>query len=255
MKSLLFVSSGRTGTAAIAANFRQRFPELKCVHEPFGSRLLRIVGNMYATGYLSEKYARIAIMSTHGIRRRLYQRCSLVESNPHICCLLPVIKKLYPDTRIVHVVRDPSTFIISYVNHGAFHGLKGWLGDHIPFWFLKPEHFDDGKWQPWSQCSSMEASAYRWTILNQIIERDAAQWNDRSIRVRYEDLFSEDPGEWIRICEFSGLDAQRWQRNYRLLRTNTSCFKPDTSSTAYVHALASLREYCWDQVDRYGYKL
>ncbi len=254
MTQLLVVSTGRTGTVAFAANFQDRYPAATALHEPAGSRLLRIAGNMYAAGKLTAKHASGVVRSTYGIRRWRYRDRVFIECNPHMCCLLPIVRDLYPDTIIVHMVRHPADFIRSYINHGAFSGLKGWAGHRIPYWFLRPEHLAGHGGAAWGELSPEEACAWRWSVLNRIIERDAEAWGAQYVRVRYEDLFSGQPDDWIRISEVCGLDPAVWKARFALRRMNASSPKPgSTAITGLSIDRSILQARCGDQMKEYGY--
>lgn len=253
---MLVVSTGRTGTASIAENFRAHYPSIQAVHEPFGSRALRIIGNMFTAGSLDYRSASWVIRLTHGFRRWKIQDRLLIESNPQACCLLPVFCRMYPDTVIVHIVRHPADFIRSYINHGAFNGMKGFLGHRIPYWFLRPEHVHNFDWPPWDVMSPVEASAWRWSALNHIIERDCELWARNYLRVRYEDLFYHGPGEWARISSSCGLDPTRWETNIELARVNASRLSVAPSTESWTGNMKQMIEdRCGEQMKRYGYSL
>lgn len=255
-QSLLVVSTGRTGTASIADNFRTHYSRIRAVHEPFGSRVLRITGNLYASGSIGFFPAALALRSTYGVRRKLYGNDTYIESNPHACCLIPLISRLYPDTIILHVVRHPLDFVRSYVNHGAFSGLKGLAGNRLPYWFLRPEHVYNTEWPAWSEMDPLEASAWRWSILNRIIERDCHQSANHSLVVRYEDLFQDGYAEWIRIASACALDTSPWKSDNTLVRSNVSMLSvADMSEQAIDRLKRILEERCSDQLERYGYQL
>lgn len=256
MTSLLVVSTGRTGTVSIAENFRAHYPFIKSVHEPFGSRLLRIFGNLYVSGNIDYRTASSVIRFSYGFRRFLNRNRLFIESNPHACCLLPVFCSMYPETIIVHVVRHPADFIQSYINHGAFNGLKGYLGHRIPYWFLRPEHVHDPEWPSWDDMSPAEASAWRWSILNYIVERDCERCAGNYLRVRHEDLFCNNPKEWIRISTACGLDPSKWQSDTELVSANASRLSVVSVTDEWNDKLKQILEmHCLEQMQRYGYSL
>lgn len=256
MAPILVVSTGRTGTVSIAENFHIHYPFITAVHEPFGSRILRILGNLYVAGNINDRITSSAIRLTHGFRRARNRNRLLMESNPHVCCLLPAICRMYPDTVVVHVVRHPADFIRSYINHGAFNGLKGILGHRIPYWFLRPEHVNDPDWPAWNKMSPMEASAWRWSILNYVIERDCERWASHHFRVRHEDLFSDGPEEWMRISIAMGLDPRPWESETGLVHANASRLSVAPATDEWSDELKKILERrCLRQMERYGYSL
>lgn len=256
MKPLLVVSTGRTGTVSIAENFRVHYPFMRAVHEPFGSRILRILGNLRACGRIDERIALPAVRMIHAFGRTRNQRELLIESNPHACCLIPVYRHMYPDLVVVHVVRHPADFIRSYINHGAFNGIKGFLGHRIPYWFLRPEHMNDHDWPSWDTMTPMEASAWRWSILNHIIERDSRDGISNHLRVRYEDLFHEGPEEWMRIAAACGLDPNQWKSGTGLVHANASRLKEASKIDEWSEKLRKILELrCAEQMRRYGYTI
>lgn len=251
---VVIVSTGRTGTASIATNFRRRFPESIAVHEPFGSRLLRIIGNMYAEGIIGERVAGLIVRCTHGLRRMLAHNRPLIESNPHLCCLVPVILRLYPDTVIIHVVRNPDTFVYSYINHGAFHGLKGFLGRLIPFWFIHPERMEPAQGVYWSQLDPVSASAWRWVILNRVIRESLQRTSTRTLCIRYEDLFSDSTTQWKRISDAAALDPSRWDDSGEVTKVNQSTSTRNDTSPSSVHSDdLVINKICGREKELYGY--
>lgn len=254
--SILFVSTGRTGTVSIAETFLRYYPDIKSAHEPFGSRALRIIGNLYASDRIKFATAAVAIRTTHGLRRRLRGNRILIESNPHLSCLIPIISNLYPETVIIHVVRHPIDFVRSYINHGAFNGIKGFMGNRIPFWFLRPEHVGHSIWPPWNKMNPVEASAWRWSIHNRIIENDCVKFTNVHTLVRYEDLFQENSQEWSRIASVCGLDTSSRDIHEKPAHANASRRSIANMSDESVQELKELlRNRCNDQLKRYGYEL
>lgn len=256
MTRFLIVSSGRTGTVSIAESFRLHYPFMRSVHEPPGSRILRVLGNLYTSGNIDDRITSSVVHMIHAFGRIRNRREFLLESNPHACCLLPVYCRIYPDLVVVHVVRHPADFIRSYINHGAFNGIKGFLGHRIPYWFLRPEHMDDHDWPAWDKMTPMEASAWRWSILNHIIERDSRNSTSNYLRVRYEDLFHEGPGEWMRIADACGLDPGQWKSDTGLVHANASRLNETRKIGEWPEKLRSiLKLRCAEQMRRYGYTI
>ena len=192
---VVVLSTGRTGTQALAHYFNTCYDNVTALHEPKPTRHFRVMSNRAMAGKLSKD---IAVRTLVGSRRRLIEKITrpvYIESNWYLYGFLDALKEVFGRPKILHVVRDPRTFIPSYINYGTFSGLKKLAAHFLPYWYLKPEQYENRPARTWRQMSEPERLAWHWHIVNQEIDRAAGLYGPDYLLVRYEDLFLKQVGE------------------------------------------------------------
>ncbi len=216
---VLVVSTGRTGTKALAQHLNACYPHVCALHEPPPTRFyLRRTANRYLCGRLSrEELVSILTRCRARMAGPQERHTIYVESNPGLSGFLDAIPDVFPDFQVLHVVRDPRTYIASAINWGVFNGVKGMLARYLPFWLPKPEytHPRGAAGAPtWKAMSPAERLAWHWRLINVHLDRGAALYGDRYLRVRFEDLFARDGSGLAEVVRWMGLPpatASHWR--------------------------------------------
>jgi hypothetical protein len=203
IRRLFVVSTGRTGTQFLARFFSELGADAR--HEP-GPFWLRNLSNAYVSGHFSHARARrILLRKRPAAEGRLY-----VESSCLVYGLVRPICDAFPDARVVHIVRDPRTYVRSAMDWGV-HRLAGRPLNLVPFRRLSPAHYNP--WSPkarleWALSDQFERVCWNWLALNRAI-RLQGEGQRRFIVVRFEDIFERDRGyPGLRaIAEFTGVEA------------------------------------------------
>lgn len=140
---------------------------------------------------LKETLARLRKGLVGRVERGIY-----VESNPYLSGFVDVLGEVFEGASVVHVVRDPRTYVRSGVNFGAFRGMKTLAAKFWPNWFPKPQ-------QGWEEMDAIERLAWFWSLVNSHLNRGEQVYGQRYLRVRFEELFSGDGLE--RLTDWMGL--------------------------------------------------
>lgn len=131
-KTVFILSTGRTGSKALAQFLDDAFPDVTALHEPNPSYRLRL----RSCAYLSNKISRESLIrSLSHARRALISRIETpvyVESNPFLFGHASVLPEVFHRVKVAHVVRDPRTYIRSCINFGSYRGIKGWVNARLP---------------------------------------------------------------------------------------------------------------------------
>lgn len=182
------LSSGRTGTVFLTRTLGEHMPEVTCLHEPAGSRgglMLGNVRNLLGVGTpLVRAWHRAAERTRHGAVPSGHR---LVELNPMLCPILDLVAERPGPLRVVHMVRDPRTWVPSIRTFKAS-GFRRHLIDHVPFANPYPAPRPAGWWR----MSQTHKALWRWRYCNAQIAQLAPRC-ERYAVVRYEDLFSPEP--------------------------------------------------------------
>jgi hypothetical protein len=195
---MFIVSSGRTGTKAIAQHLSRCYPQVWATHEPAPSWRLRMGTTRALCGNatreeLKEMLARLRKGLVERVERAIY-----VESNPYLSGFIEVLGEVFEGASVVHVVRDPRTYVRSGVNFGAFRGMKKLAAEFWPNWFPRPEH------EPkWGEMDAIERLAWFWSLVNSHLNRGEQVYGQKYLRVKFEELFSGDGLE--RLADWMGL--------------------------------------------------
>jgi len=252
---VLVVSTGRTGTQALAHIFDGVLPGVHARHEPPPSRRLRILSNLHLCGRLGR--ARLQRHLTR-VRGPLLDRLApllYLESNPFLHGFLDVFDDVFGAPRVLHVVRDPRTYVVSYLRFGVFRGAKGLAAAWLPYWMLKPERYEPDSGLVWARMSPTERLAWRWNAVNGALERGEQLFGARYRRVRFENLFAPDGTELHELARWMGLHEPLSLPSPTQARANAS---PNVAVAPFADWPAAeqrrLLSLCGARMERYGYR-
>jgi hypothetical protein len=183
-----------------------------------------------------------------------------VESNWYVYGLLEALPEVFGRVKVLHVVRDPRTYIPSGLNFGQFSGLRALATAFVPYWYLKPEDAPrelNPQQKSWSELSPIERLAWHWHVVNGEVDRVAPQFarSGDFLRVRYEDVFGREAKglsallEWIGLPDNAGL-RDRMQEKKVNASTKKRCPPWKEWDLAQRQAVIDL---CGERMRAYGY--
>jgi len=185
-KVIFFLSTGRTGTKALAEGLEGN--GIVSVHQPPYSRILTIASNYYLHGWLP-RFALVKL--TEWIRLKQIDSANghtyvQVFALDHLAAKIVTEKR--PDTLIVHMIRDPRTFVPSYINwsHTRFKSFVA--NKFVVGWH--PSGYFTGKlsWQAWQEMNELQRVCWHWVYKNQMLASLFADYPGYKC-IRFEDLF------------------------------------------------------------------
>lgn len=256
-RSVIVVSTGRTATQAIAGWAACNLAGVASWHEPFPSRLLRPLCHMRVAGRLGASDL-VRLLRATSARRRKRSQDDVVffEASPYLRACVDLLPQVFDDPLVLHMVRDPRAYVTSYINHGAFSGAKGILGNLVPYWQLKPEHLDPGCSRRWHEMSHHERICWRWNALNGLIEDGARTLpSNRYLRLRFEDVV--DPRQEGLAPLMKALNQYPVSDGYSAvlnMRSNQSreTFYPPAKDWS-EEMVSMMQQYCNSRMKTYGY--
>jgi hypothetical protein len=255
---VVVVSTGRTGTQALAHHLDASYANVTALHEPRPSRHLRLMSNRAVAGAVTMDEAVAELTRSRaklfaGVRTPVY-----VESNWYVYGLLEALPEVFGRVKVLHVVRDPKTYIPSGLNFGQFSGLRALATTFLPYWYLKPEDAprELGPDKPWAQMTGVERLAWHWHVVNGEIDRVSPLFGQDFLRIRYEDVFGRDATglgkllEWIGLPDDAGLRERMQEKKVNASTTKRRCAPwKDWSDEQRAAVLAR----CGARMRAYGY--
>jgi hypothetical protein len=211
-------SAGRTGTKFFGDFLGQMIFDCFSIHEPdvivdfkFSLRQLRqfgfyqlIFGKILGkTGIrnLSQRFlsGEVNLWDLEDLlvkhRGRYYRDIEeklIVESYSGWYGVIPAIRDLYKNYKIIIIVRDPRDWVFSNMNWGTMYGRRDWVSRLDPKLVGDTDYEDE--WQVFTQFQKL---CWAWATIYRILERDAA--GDSNIRFfKFEALFkSKDKYDYL----------------------------------------------------------
>lgn len=215
---VIIASGGRTGTTFFGDLLSEVIEDAYSVHEPdllnglstrtwrairiFGfyhmviGRLLGLTGirnlsQRFLSGRMTEEDLISAIHRHRDAYYASMPQSFIIESYYQWYGILPAVSKAYPNSKIVGIIRDPRTWVTSWMNFGGHYDQSDYVS-RFGFKRLNPalvgdaEHLD-----AWPEMSGFEKNCWNWKIVSQLLSKQASL--DPMTRIfRYEDLFTSD---------------------------------------------------------------
>lgn len=218
---VIIASAGRTGTQFFGDLLSSMIPGAFSVHEPdvleglnrktwqrirtFGVYHMLLGRVLGRTGIrnLSQKFMSGRIDREQLIDRLRRQRLAyyqglagepIIESYYQWYGVLPAVPKLFKHYRVIALVRDPRTWVASWMNFGAHFGARD-LVSRLGFRRLDPNMIGDPRFaELWTDMSPFDRLCWTWQVVNERLLA-FARIDPHTRTYRYEDLFlSKDSG-------------------------------------------------------------
>ncbi|NES72585.1 MAG: sulfotransferase, partial [Okeania sp. SIO2D1] len=205
IQKVFIVSTGRTGTLFMSEFFKL-FPEVFSCHEPNPN--FWNLGINYAQGIKSsheavqeiEKGRRVLCSEVKRRKAQIY-----IESNNRLFSLVKPLREVFPDAKIVHVVRDGRDYVRSGMSR-----IKWYEKDDKTTIRLRADMFHNDPYaNKWQQMSRFEKIAWLWQKKDGFIYQDFKEL-DNVISVRFEDIFNNDDRSGLfEISNFIGFSEEK----------------------------------------------
>ena len=131
-----FLSTGRSGSTFIYKLFNDFYPDINLTHQQFGSRLIKIISNIPLPTELSGSILKLLFQI---LKKDKIPPSTIDPLQSH--AILKIINHSNLDNnqvKIVHLVRDPRSFITSYMNWKNSSVKRLFLHHFVPFWQPNP---------------------------------------------------------------------------------------------------------------------
>ena len=254
-KVVVILSTGRTGTKALAHFFNTTYDNVTALHEPRPSRHLRLLSNRAMAKGMTPDAAVRALTKARSKLLASLTRPIYIESNWYVYGFLDALRPVFgPRTQVLHVVRDPRTYVPSMLNYGTYKGLKAVATNLLPYWYIRPEQMIDNPPKRWPQMSEAERLAWHWHVVNEEIDRGAEMFGDDYRFMRYEELFAPDGSGVAKLLPWIGLPENvALLEKIRGERVNASTARSSAWAKIAPDARRAVIEMCGEQMRRYGY--
>jgi hypothetical protein len=251
-KIVFVLSTSRTGTKALAEGLAG--DDIHSPHQPPFSRLLTVASNYYLHGWLSRRtleqlVARLREPQILNAGCRYYVQVFSLDYLP-----AKIISERHPNVYVVQIVRDPRTFVRSYLNwmHSQF---KSFVANKVVLgWHPSGYSTGETSWRVWRQMDEFQRVCWHWTYKNTLLE-SLFEGDEHHIRVRFEDLFLARDSETLeRALAFVGIPyRERFEsvlRESKNVSRKTYCPPWDTWSEVRKRQLLDI---CGEKMEEYGY--
>ena len=234
-KQLTFIASGgRTGTQFFGDVLGQLVSDCHSEHEPdmvaglsrltldrirrFGAwhmgpgRILgqtgvRVIGQSYLEGRIDFETCAERLRATRDAYHASIDQSLIVESYYAWWMLADRIGEIWPDAKLVGVLRDPRDWIASWLRHEPGR-RKGALTERLPPGPFEPQKIGDVEAAAiWPDLDQLGRLAWEWSLIANTLDR-AADGSDNVEIFRFEDLFGSDHSVLRRFAEIVSSHAQ-----------------------------------------------
>ncbi len=165
-------------------------------------------------------------------------------------------KKIYPDAKFIHIVRDGRAVANSLTNYEGWEGWEGvynWRLGYLPNEEEK-NFLENVNW------SFYGIAALEWkAVVSNIIEVSSKLSKDDFLTIRYEDLVSEPLETVFNIFDFCELEINRKQylkhfKTIKIINANESKFRiPSWKQNLSVEIVAELNEFLYKELKYFSY--
>lgn len=235
--------------------FSEHLPNCLAVHEP--SHKIKLLSNLYLSKRISEQYLENFLKRYKGrIDDKLAGKgCdTYVQIDPWLIGFVGILDKVFAGPYIIHIVRDPLTYIPSILNRYYKETVKGFLRDVIPYWKLRGDKTGDYSSRTWHKMSYEERMAWHWVKHNDFIESEKHKMS-RFLTIKYEDVFDDNNSGLINMLQFCGFETTEDQLTHDKMRRKINIARQNfpESSEWTNEVYNNVVNICKPHMEKYGY--
>ncbi|WP_440903943.1 hypothetical protein ACMZOO_14020 [Catenovulum sp. SX2] len=205
------ISTGRTGTRFLADKLSKYANHALVHHEP-QPNLQKEAFEYYSQGKVDSDYCALFKMNRLNMLDELRSlgRSTYIESNGGITFMLPHICSLFKSCNVIHIVRDPRTWIPSAYSRTQIRNGKSelkYLRDSS--WVVSPQNLENDPYRNrWQNMNLIERLSWIWEFKNRYV-LDKVASDCETLMLRYEDVFEAlDCDSKKKILEVCQVDLQ-----------------------------------------------
>ena len=249
-KPAFILSTGRTGTQFFEDYINSTSENALCLHEPKPSRRFKFLSNMYLQGKVSANLVCYIFKKSRLKIGKKADKKIYVESSNFIFGCIPALNNCLEDVKVLHIIRNPFTYVVSHLNKGFWRGHKKFVAKYGWFWV------EDLNLDKKSKRDPIKVLLERWVYVNRQIE--SYEKTNKYLAVRFEDLFSKDKSISLptlnKIREFLELPPLHEGENEKWLtaRKNISKRNDDRHQLSETHKAEFIEKHT-DMLKKYGY--
>jgi hypothetical protein len=252
---IVIISTGRTGTIFFARLIGELYPEVAAYHERGFSRPIQIFTNAYFARLFPKQGLILAWKAFKGREVLTCKKPFHLDANCFLYGLAAVEPRLIPELKVIHIVRDPRTYVTSHLNFAKYKATSFIANYLVPFWQPSPFLTRKIPWKQFSSFSRLERYSWIWDFKNNIME-SIERTEIPYLRVRFEDIFySESPEENFNlITDFIGLPRRTGirERFFQPINKAPKNNFPEWTDWA-ASQCAQLHALCGKRMESYGY--
>lgn len=250
---VFMLSTARTGTKAFAEGLTGQAIENH--HQPPGSRLLTCasnlwLGGLFPTRWLSALVRRIRLPQIRGSTAPHY-----IQSFAFDHLAARILHDAFDNVRVVHVVRDPRTFVPSYLNWTHTRPKSYIANKAVPGWHPNGWLTGEFTWRQWQAMNEFQRVCWHWRFKNELLETLFSK-STRYMRLRFEDIMFGSQREKMLAQLLSFLDIP-YEHQFEAIFKK----KKNVSKKTYFPRYADwpsekkyqLAELCGSTMERYRY--
>ena len=194
LNTCIIVSTGRTGTMFFEDFFNSNFDNVKALHEPHPD-LFSLGTTSIRQHWSSKKIQRNLKYSRYRIYNEMIKhQQTYIESNNNIVLLLNDFLEVFPNTKVLHIIREPSSYIMSAFSKKHSESQYAIFDEKDPRKRLAATDYDDDPLiNDWNSFDRFEKICWTWKKYNNIIEASASK--NLYKLIKYENIFSETSGK------------------------------------------------------------
>lgn len=186
---IFFIGGHRTGSKALAT-FADSLPNTSCIHQNTAHQLLNLISYAYLHGVIPKYFFHKCVDWLLINRLKRMKASYIVETNGFNMVALERVLDSLGTVKIVHVVRDPRTFVISMKNWRSERKVRNFIQENLPFWSAGP-HLLKMSRKEWKNKSVEQKFAHRWVFKNNYIKSTYGSLKNYKM-IKFEDLFNSE---------------------------------------------------------------
>jgi len=253
---ILIISTGRTGTIFFSRLFADLYPTLAAsYHERGNSRPLQILTNLHFSHILPKSGLKAAWKLFKSGEIESCERQFHIDANCFLYGIASLAPELYPNLKVLHIVRDPRTYVTSHLNFSRQKGTSFIANYFVPFWQPNPFLIGELPLKRAIGFTRFEKYCWIWNFKNRVMEGLEISITPY-LRVRFEDLFNTGNPEEVfgKVTDFLGLPRVSDISERFLQPANTSAKTdfPEWREWTPQQA-AHLDSFCGERMNKYGY--
>lgn len=248
-----FLSTGRSGTTLLSNRLSQPL-QVDVSHQKKYSRRINILGNCAFSNKKLRDVVNKKLIEKFGSNGIPHSTTDPLRSIPIYFYLNE--QEDHDSYKVIHLVRDPRTFVTSFMNWKRSSFKRTILHHCIPFW--QPSSILDNSISLFERMlmSKFEHFCWVWNFKNRLF-KELNNGMQNYFLLRFEDLIDEEKKEEIlaELSHFMGIDIMSEKDNIsESKKVNSSSKKhfPEWSDWTKEQA-KTLHFHCGDLMTEYGY--